>query len=93
MIRLGQKVRDKITGYEGIAVARAVFLFGCSRVLVQPQETKEDGTPIEDYYIDEQRLEVIKEETEFTRLAEQYTNSPEPGPGGPQNDPTRAKLP
>jgi len=56
MVKLGQKVRDKITGLEGIATARTEFLYGCVRVLIDP-EGLHDGKPIESQWLDEQRLE------------------------------------
>ncbi len=82
MVQLGSKVRDQISGFTGIATGRATYLFGCVRVLVEPQELK-DGKPIESQWIDEQRLKVLKEggiETSPDSSAES---------GGPQNDPPK----
>ena len=58
-IKLGQKVRDSITGMKGTAIARTEFLYGCVRIAVQPTELK-DGAPVESVYIDEPQLEVVK---------------------------------
>lgn len=58
-IQLGSKVKDKITGFVGIAVARTEFLNGCVQYLVQPKIKKNNEIP-EDKGIDEQSLEVIK---------------------------------
>jgi len=55
MIRLGNKVKDNITGFAGIAVARAEYLNGCISVQVQSIKLK-DGLPIEAEWFDEQRL-------------------------------------
>jgi len=60
-IKLGSKVKDKITGLVGIAMARTTWLHGCVRISIQPQELK-DGKPIELYTIDEPQCEVIEEE-------------------------------
>ncbi len=49
-IKLGQKVRDTITGMEGTAVARTEFMYGCVRIAVQPAELK-DGTPVDSIYM------------------------------------------
>jgi hypothetical protein len=57
MIKLGTKVKDSISGFEGIATARIEYLYGCVRVLVEPQGLNQDGKPIEAQYFDEQRLE------------------------------------
>ena len=45
-IKLGQKVRDTITGNEGTVVARTEWLHGCVRVTVQHEGGK-DGCPFE----------------------------------------------
>ena len=58
-IKLGQKVRDSISGMEGTAVARAEYLYGCVRIAVQPKELK-DGVPLDAVYVDEPQLEVVK---------------------------------
>jgi len=55
MIKLGEKVRDEITGFEGIAIARIEYLNGCVRYEVKPKILK-DGRPIEGEWIDEQQL-------------------------------------
>jgi hypothetical protein len=62
MIKLGSKVRDTMTGLEGIAVVRAIWLWGCVRIGLQPYEIR-DGKPVEESWFDESRLEVIKEKT------------------------------
>lgn len=56
MIKLGEKVKDGITGFEGVATARAEYLYGCVRVLVESKKLK-DGKPIDEWF-DEQRLTV-----------------------------------
>lgn len=57
MVKLGDRVKDNITGFEGIAVARTEFLYGCVRVCVQPGKLK-DGKTIDAEWFDEQRLDV-----------------------------------
>ena len=39
---LGERYRDEITGYEGVAVARMAVLHGCPQVKL---ETSLDGKP------------------------------------------------
>lgn len=60
-IELGQRVRDKVTGFEGIATGRTVYLAGCVRVVVQPLTLK-DGLPQEAQWFDETLLEAVAEE-------------------------------
>ena len=33
----GDIVRDKVTGFEGIIIARTDYIFGCNRYYVQPK--------------------------------------------------------
>lgn len=54
-IQLGQKVKDNITGFEGIVVARAIYLNGCISCQVKSQSLK-DGSTINAEWFDEQRL-------------------------------------
>jgi len=56
-IKLGDKVRDKITGFVGIATARTEFMNGCIQYVVQGKSHKNqmpDGIGI-----DEQSLELV----------------------------------
>lgn len=55
---LGQKAKDKITGLEGILVARAEHLFGCATYGIAPQVLQE-GKRIDTEWMDEGRIEII----------------------------------
>ena len=57
-IELGDKVRDKITGFTGIAVAKTEFLNGCIQFNVLPKQKEKDKMP-EEIGIDVGSLEVI----------------------------------
>ncbi len=79
MVELGDQVKDKVTGFEGIAVGRHIFLQGCHRISVQPPIDKEGKHP-ESVSFDEPQLIVKK--------AGVVTTEPEPVPpkvrtGGP----------
>lgn len=37
MIDLGDRVRDAITGFSGVVVAKTTWLHGCDRLIVQPE--------------------------------------------------------
>lgn len=58
MIKLGQKVKDKVTGFEGIAVSRVEYLNGCIQYCVKPFMTKKGEMP-EGQYIDDNQLKVL----------------------------------
>lgn len=54
---LGKKVKDIVTGFEGIATGRCEYLNGCIQYRVEPP-MKADGTTIIDKWIDHGQLEV-----------------------------------
>jgi hypothetical protein len=54
---LGQKAKDKITGFEGILTGKCEYLTGCTQYSIQPI-TKDDGGFIEGRWFDEGRLEI-----------------------------------
>jgi hypothetical protein len=58
-VGLGDKVRDTITGMEGIVVARTDWLFGCKRICIQPITLHEDK-PIDALTFDERQLTVLE---------------------------------
>ena len=75
-IKLGTQVRDTITGFEGVAIARTTWLHGCARVTVQPKELR-NGTPIESQVFDELQLEKVRKKP---------VSSSDDRIGGPQDD-------
>ncbi len=54
-IELGQKVKDSLTGFEGVVTAKAEYLDGCVRYLVQPTELA-SGKMVDAEWIDINRL-------------------------------------
>lgn len=52
---LGDRARDKVTGFEGVVVARATYLFGCVQVCLAPK-VGEDGAHRAEQWFDEPRL-------------------------------------
>ena len=59
MIKLGRKVKDKITGFEGIAIARVEYLTGCTQYCVKPDRLDSNRKMLDGEYIDEGQLEVV----------------------------------
>jgi hypothetical protein len=59
-INLGSEVKDLVTGFQGIAVAKTQFLNGCYRISVQPPMTKEGKVPDNETF-DEPQLKLVKE--------------------------------
>jgi hypothetical protein len=60
-IPLGSVVKDRVTGFTGVAENRATFMYGCDRYCVQPK-VGEDGKMIDSVMIDEPQLEVVESE-------------------------------
>lgn len=56
-ITLGTKVRDKITGFEGIATGRATYITGCDQICITPQA--EGGDFKSSHWVDDARVETI----------------------------------
>lgn len=52
---LGKKYRDKITGFEGVAVARTEYLSGCFHVDLETGDPEKNNKPVHEW-LDEERL-------------------------------------
>ena len=59
MVNLGDEVKDRVTGFKGIAVCRLTYLQGCDRIAVQPPVGKNGILPDVGHF-DEPQLDVIK---------------------------------
>ena len=58
-VNLGDKVRDTVTEFTGVVIARTEYLNGCARCAIQSLAFK-DGLPTDAYWIDEMQLEVVQ---------------------------------
>jgi hypothetical protein len=65
---LGSKVKDEVTGFEGIGVSFTEWMYGCNRVGIESLALK-DGKPIPPQYFDEQRVEILEEAKEPVALS------------------------
>ena len=77
-VKLGDKVKDRISGYVGIVVARHIYLNGCDRISVQPAIDKDGKLPDPESF-DEMQLEVTREEV-VKEEREKDTGGPEKYP-------------
>jgi hypothetical protein len=91
MISLGDKVRDVVTGFEGIVIARTDWLNGCVRFVVQPDKIEKNGKQPEGVSIDEQQLEVL--EAGKIKLRAHLEERAAPKTGGPMPEPRRQSEP
>jgi len=58
-VELGDIVKDRITGFKGVAIGITKWLHGCRRITVQPEGMK-DGKPLETATFDEPQIDVVK---------------------------------
>ena len=57
---LGDKIRDKITSFEGIVIGRHQWINNCNTYSVKPQTLK-DGAPQEAHSFDEPQIDLVEE--------------------------------
>lgn len=58
---LGLKVRDRVTGLEGVCESICYDLYGCIQGAVRPQKLNDKGELIDGRWLDVARLEVLDE--------------------------------
>ena len=85
MIKLGDRVKDKYTGFEGIAIARTEWLYGCTRITIE-STTLHEGKTIDPHSFDEQRVIRVEEAQPFV------SPQSEARTGGPYPDPARPSI-
>lgn len=62
VVELGDKVKCKITEFEGIVCAIAKHLTGCDRADVRPSGVDKDGKLKEGYWFDVNALAILKKQ-------------------------------
>jgi len=60
MFNLGDKLKDRVTGFEGIVIARSEWLNGCKQYCLKPPVDK-DGKVQSGEWIDQEQLKLVKE--------------------------------
>lgn len=60
-IKLGDKVRDQVSKFTGVAVSRHIYLHGCDRISVQPAVEKKDMTLPDAKSFDAPQLEMVEQ--------------------------------
>lgn len=84
-IELGDTVKDKVTGFKGIAIGHTTWLFGCSRITVQPQGVTKEGRTFDTQSFDEPQLELVKKAKTKDTPANHTT-------GGPNMEPQQVRY-
>lgn len=59
-LKLGDIVRDTITGFKGVVIARTDWLNGCVRMSVQPDRLDKEGKIKGAEVFDVEQLELVK---------------------------------
>jgi len=78
-LELGQKVKERITGFSGVVMARVEYLTGCHQYAVGPQKMDKDGTMPGWTYLDDDLLVKVKGKISLKKKPT----------GGPQQTPNR----
>lgn len=94
-IELGDLARDRISGFEGIVIARTQWLWGCDRLTLKPQRLH-DGKPIDAVSFDLDEVTLVAKAEEGGIARRRRPPAPIPprplGPvagGGPRPEPVR----
>lgn len=92
MVKVGDVVRDRFSGVEGVAIARTEWLYGCVRITIQPRGEK-DGRPVDMFVINEPQCDVLAPSNISEESRESAgTHGDRPTPQRSQ-DPQRAQDP
>lgn len=59
-VKLGDKVKCKVTGFTGIVIGKTDYLYGCTRLGVQAKADK-DGKIPDTFWCDEPQVDIVKE--------------------------------
>ncbi len=90
MLDLGDKVKDRITGFTGIAVGKTDWIYGCTRIGVQPEMDKE-GKLQEVQWFDILSLDVVEKnainrQKNMEKETTEYVKTGGPMPFTPQRN-------
>lgn len=59
-IKLGDRVRDTMTGIEGIAFGRSKYLTGCNHIAIKRDGVDSASKPHETHWVDEPLCEIVE---------------------------------
>ena len=94
-IELGDRVKDQISGFEGVVVARTDWLYQCRRFAVASEKPDKDGKPLEGQWFDGPQLSVLKKGAFLAPIISVaapvmvYTGGPRPVETASRADPKR----
>lgn len=79
--KLGQTLRDRVSGFTGIAMAKVEFYNGCERFCLEPK-IGSDGKTIDGVYFDIQQLEYVDDGLLASRPSTRTGGNPSGVPRG-----------
>ena len=82
--QLGDRVKDKISGLEGLVTGKAEYLYGCKKILMAPETLTKEGDLRNETWIDEDRVEVKR------AAVLPIPSSASERAGGPDNEPPKS---
>jgi hypothetical protein len=86
-IELGDRVQCRISKIKGIVTGITYWLYGCARVVIQP-ETSKDGKPAESFSVDMPQC-ILKKKHAVVAAVEEAKPEKKKSTGGPRPEPTR----
>jgi len=88
MIKLGDKVKDTVSGFIGIAISATTYLNGCRWICVQAP-VKKNGDFVEPVYFDETQLKKVAQRTPVRKIPQRTLGGSHPPIPGPRTPPFR----
>lgn len=88
MIQLGDRARDRISGFEGIVIGISQWLHGCRRISLQPEDLR-DGKPMEHHTFDEPQVMLLAERAYEAQDPLRKTGGPSPDIPRRRDEPRR----
>lgn len=93
IIELGDKAKDKITGFTGVVTSITTWLNGCQRVGLQPRELGEHGRLPSVEAFDIEQVELLEKRVVVAERGQRAEAVRPKESGGPMPQPSRASVP
>ena len=90
-IQLGDRVRDRITGFEGVVVGITDWLYQCRRPIVQSTALSKEGELLKSESFDEDQLEIVEAGAFALKVEKSVPVAVQTG--GPRDTPSRQSDP
>jgi len=60
-IKLGLRVKDQVTGFAGIVIAKTEYLNGCVSLCIKPEKLNKEKESVEAEWVDYQQVDIVDE--------------------------------